>query len=83
LPPPVDHEFLGGQAGGVGGVVEEGGVVDQLAPAVHRLHIDFDHAGVGGDAQHFQARIARRLVALDHHRHFQFRASGLDRRGQL
>ncbi len=64
-------------------VVEEGGVVDQLAPACHRLHVDLDHAGVGGDAQHLQARVARRLVAFQHHRHLQLRARGLDRGGQF
>ena len=64
----VDHELLGRQARFERRLVEELGVVHQLAPVVHGLDVGFDHAGVGRDLQHLQALVARRRVALQHHR---------------
>ncbi len=64
----VEHELLGAQAGLARLLVQGGGVVHQLAPAVCRVNIDLDDAGVGGDKQPGEARVARGLVALDHDR---------------
>ena len=60
----VGHEFFGTQAGFKCCVVQKLGVVDQIFPVVHRLNIDLNHAGVGRDLQHFQARVTRGRVAF-------------------
>ena len=64
----INHEFLGGQARQMCLLVEKSGVGHQFVPVARRLHVDFQHAGIGRDAQLLKARIARRLIALDHHR---------------
>jgi hypothetical protein len=62
----VGHELLGRQAGLERGLVQELGVVDQFGPVVRRVDVDLDHARVGRDLQHLQARVARRRVAFHH-----------------
>jgi hypothetical protein len=79
----VDHEFFGRQARFVGRVVQEGGLLDQAAPAVGRLDVDLDHPRIGRDPETGQARIARRLVAFQQHRHPHFLSGGLHGGDQL
>ena len=62
---PVEHELLAAQARLAGRVVEMHGALDELAPARAGLDVHLDDAGVGRDAEVRQARIGRRLVALD------------------
>ena len=78
----IGHEFFSAQAGFKGGLVQKLGVVDQLAPVVRGMDIDFDHARVGGDLQHLEARIAWRRVALQHELHVQLLGGGFHRREQ-
>ncbi len=47
----VDHELLGGQARETGRLVEVRGLLDQLVPALGRMDVDLDHAGVGRHAE--------------------------------
>ena len=79
----IEHELLGGQAGQVGGLVELRGAAHQLIPARARMDIDFDHARIGGDAQHRQAGVARRLIALEDHLQAGLAGARLDRCDQL
>ena len=70
----VEHELLGRQARLARGLVEELGLLDELAPARRRMDVDLDHARVGRHAQDVEARVARRLVAFEHDRQAQSRA---------
>ncbi|MNV12473.1 hypothetical protein D3C71_1030780 [compost metagenome] len=81
--PAVDHEFLGGQAGLARFFIEELGALDQFIPGGGRLHVDFDHPRVRGDAEVAQAWIARRLIALQQYRAHQFFSGGFDGRDQF
>ena len=74
----IEHELLGRQSGLECRVVKISGQVGQFGPALGRLNVDFDHAGVGGDAQHRNARIARRLVAFEDYRQFHRFRCGFD-----
>ena len=58
-------------------------MVDQLGPVVRRMDVDLDHARVGRDLQHLQARVARRRVAFEHDRHAELGRRGFDRGDQL
>ena len=60
----VRHEFFSTQTGFKRGVVQKFGVADQIAPVVHGLDVDLNHAGVGRDLQHLQAWITWWRVAL-------------------
>jgi len=40
--------------------------------------VDLDHARIGGDAEARQARVGRRLVALQHHRQLELDRGVLD-----
>ena len=53
----------------------------QVAPRRRRMDVDLDDAGIGRDAQHLDARIARRRIAFDGHRRGQ-RARGVLDRGE-
>ena len=50
----------------------------QFAPVAGRVDVDFDHAGVGRDLQHFQARVARWRVAFEHDGQAQCFGAGFD-----
>ncbi len=65
----VQHELLGGEARRMRVVVERRRVRDDLVPALRRLHVDFDHARIRRHFQNLEARIVRRAIALDVHRH--------------
>ena len=81
--PAILHELLGRQPCFARLGVQRLGDVDELVPRCRGMHVDFDHAGVGGDVEHPDARIARRRVALDHDRLPLLRRRRLDARQQL
>ena len=37
---------------------------DQLVPGVRGMHVHLDHAGIGRDLEHVEARVARRRLAF-------------------
>ena len=65
----VKHEFLGAEPGQARCFVNGRGVFHQFRPRTGRRDVDFDHARVGGDLKILQARIMRRWIAFDTHRH--------------
>ena len=79
----VGHEFFSRQTALERCPVQELGVVHQLAPAVDRVHVDFDHARVGCDLQQLEAWIAWRRVTLQHQPHGLLARCGFDRRQQI
>ena len=64
----VDHELVGAEARKPRLLVDRLGRRDAFAPARRGMDVDFDHAGVGRDANDVHARIDRGRVALDLHR---------------
>ena len=77
----VDHELVGAETRKPRFFVDDFGGGDAFAPARRGMDVDFDHAGVGRDADDVHARIDRRRVALDLHRQPHFfcgRLSGCD-----
>ena len=79
----IVHEFFSRQARLMRDLVQKLGVLDQLAPAVGRVDIDFDDTRVGRDLQHFQARVARRRIAFQHDPDGQAGGCGFDRSKQV
>ena len=79
----VEVELLGRQPLGPRGVVERGGQVALLGPAVRRLHVDLDDAGVRGDDELGQPRVRRRAVALEDDRHREPAGRDLDQAQQV
>ena len=79
----VEHELLGAEPRETRDLVERGHVVDQLAPARDRLHVDLEYAGVGRDRELLETRIERRQVALERDRRLQFARRRLDRSDQF
>jgi hypothetical protein len=41
-------------------------VLDELAPVVRRVDVDFNDARIGRDRERLQTRVARRRVAFEH-----------------
>ena len=80
---PIQHEFFGAQARLARVFIERGGVRHQLLPIGGGMDVHFDDAGIGRHFNHAQARIVRRRVALDDHRHFQMRGGVFDGRQQV
>jgi hypothetical protein len=64
----VEPELLGGQAGEAGLLVQRGGGGHQVVPRRRRVDVHLDHAGVRGDHERLQRRVARQRIALDHDR---------------
>ncbi|EKD60037.1 MAG: hypothetical protein ACD_54C00976G0002 [uncultured bacterium] len=64
----VDHEFIGTKAQLAGLFIDRFGGGDGFGPVVRGVNIHLDHARIGGNADHVQARIVRRAVAFDMHR---------------
>ena len=62
----IGHELFCRQTRFVRNVIQKLGVRHQLAPVVSRVNVDFNHARVRRDGQHFQARIARWRIAFEH-----------------
>ena len=79
--PAVEHEFFGAQPRLPRLFVERRRVAHQLVPAVGRMDVDLDHAGVGRDLEMVQPMIVRRRVAFDHDRQCASSARGLLDRG--
>jgi hypothetical protein len=79
----IDHELLGRQARLPRGLVEKFGVLDEFAPVVRRVDVDFDDARVRRDGERLQPRVARRGVAFEHDLQLALGRSGLDGREQL
>ncbi len=75
----VQHELFGAEAGQPRLFVQRDGVVLKFLPGRRGMNVDLDHAGIRGDFQHIQRRIARRFVAFDQHRQAQRRRGILDR----
>ena len=46
---PVEHELLGAEPREARLLVEHGGLLDELVPAMRRVHVDFDDAGIRRD----------------------------------
>ena len=60
----VEHELLGAEPREARLVVEHRGLLDELVPAVRRVHVDFDHAGVGRDLEVVEPAVRRRRRSL-------------------
>ena len=63
----VEHEFLGAQARLARFLVERKRVGAKCVPVCRRMNIDFNHAGIGGDVEHGEARVRYRAIAFDTH----------------
>ena len=79
----VEGELLGAEAGEPSFLVERFDDGAQRSPGRTRLHVDLDHAGVRGDDQGGQPRVARQRVALDDDRALEFVGHRLDDGQQL
>ncbi len=79
----VGHELVGAEPALARVLVDAGGDRHRLAPALGRMHVDLDHAGVGRHLDQVEARIDRRSVALDMHRRRVLGSRALDRLEQL
>ena len=79
----IDHEFVGAEPRLPRFLVKRLRGGNGFAPVRGRMDIDLDHAGIGRDFQHIDARIGRRRITFDMHRHFQFGRGRLDRAEQL
>ena len=62
--PAIEHEFFRGQAAQVRFFVQRRRVLDQFIPACGRVQVHFNHARIGRDFDHVDARIVRRGIAL-------------------
>src|ERR1700759_2800873 len=60
----VEHELLTREPREMRLLVQMLGQFDHLGPALRRLDIHFEYAGIGRDTQRGQARILRRLIAF-------------------
>ena len=80
--PAIEHEFLGAQTGQTRLFIQGRNRVDQFVPAGGRVDVDLDHAGVWGHTQQLDARVARRLVALDTQLELELGGAVLDGRDQ-
>src|SRR5271166_1815795 len=65
----VEHELFGAQPALARVLIERGCICDQLGPAMRRMDVYFDHAGVGRDAELVDSRVQWRRISFDHHRH--------------
>ena len=79
----IDHEFVGAEPRLARFLVKRLRGGDRFAPVRGRMDIDLDHARIGRDFQHIDARIGRRRITFDMHRHLQFGRGRLDRAEQL
>ena len=61
----VDHELVGAKAALAGLGIDRLGRGHAVVPAMGGVDVHLDHAGIGGDADHVQARVMGRRVALD------------------
>ena len=78
----IDHEFVGAEPRLPRFLVKRHRRVDRFAPARGRMDVDLDHARIGRDLEHVDARVGRRRIAFDMHRQ-QFRRGRLDGGEQL
>ncbi len=79
----VEHELFGREARQARRFVEVRGAFDELVPVGARLDVDLDDAGIGGDAELDEARIARRLVTFEDDRRAELLGRGLDGGGEF
>ena len=79
----VEGELLGAEPGEPGFLVERFDDGAQRPPGRTRLDVDLDDAGVRGDDQGGQPRVARQRVALDDDRALEFVGHRLDDGQQL
>ena len=79
----IRHELFGRQPRLMRNFVQKFGVLDQFVPVVGGVNVDLNHARVGGDLQHFQARVTRRWVAFQHDGHTQALCRGFYRCQQV
>ena len=79
----VDHELVGAEPRLARLFVERLRVGHAFAPAQRRMDVDLDDARVGRDADHIEARVDRRRVALDVQRQPEALRRRLDRGDQL
>ena len=61
----VDHELVGAKSAQARLFIDRLGRRDAVVPAMGRMNVHLDDAGVGRDADHVQARIMGRRVAFD------------------
>ena len=60
----VGHEFFSRQARFKSSLVQKLSVVHHFFPVVRWMDVDFNHAGVWCDLQHFEAWVSRRRIAF-------------------
>ena len=78
----VEHELFRGQADLARFLVQLLAALHDLRPARCGMHVDLDHAGIGGDREMQQPRVARRQVAFQHHLAAELAGGVLDRGDQ-
>ena len=81
--PTVDQKAVGAEPDFCGIVIQAEGDIHRLAPALRRLDVDFDDAGIGRHLDHLDARIVGRPVALDMNLDLQFLGGRFERRDQF
>ena len=79
----IGHELFGRQTRLKRSLVQKLGVLHQLQPVVRGVDVDFNHARVGCDLQHFQSGIAWRWIAFEHDAHAQLFGGGFDGAEQI
>ena len=65
----IQQEFLGRKPAGGRFLIQGLGDVHLLAPVLRGMDVHFDDAGIGRDLDDIDARIKRRRIAFDMHRH--------------
>ena len=63
----VDHELVRAQTALAGLLIDDFGGVHTFGPVGRGVNVHLKHTGVGGHADHLDARIAGRAVAFDQH----------------
>ena len=79
----VDHELFRAQAGLARVLVNALGDRHAVVPGRGGMDVHLDHAGIGGHADHVQARVVRGRIALDMDLQVQAQGRGLDRVQQV
>ena len=79
----VDHELVGAEPRLPRLLVEPARDVDRLAPGCGGMDVDLDDAGIGRHLDDVEARIGRRRIAFDLHRHAELGGGRFDDGEQL
>ena len=79
----VDQKTVGAEPDLCGVFIQAKGDIDGVAPALRRLDVDLDHAGIGRHLDHFDARVVGRPIALDMNLDLHFLGGRFHRRDQF